>query len=234
MQAAGPIVRINPWEVHIDDPEFFDQLYNTTLKLDKDPWYYRFADGHLSAFGTADADLHRMRRGALNRYFSTASIRLLDPLLEELFEKLSIRVEDHRRRRLPMPLGIAFRCFTADTVTEYSVPRAPTFLDARDYAKGYHASTRSFLKMAMWNRHFGFIIRVFSAFPRWFVAKVDPDEGLHAFDNLEVCHDSSVNSLTLAYDFAATQRTGFCDHSRWRSRSRLEAVSDRSEWHPQL
>lgn len=39
----GPIIRINPWEVHIDgraDPAFWDVLYSNSNKLDKDPWYY--------------------------------------------------------------------------------------------------------------------------------------------------------------------------------------------------
>lgn len=34
---AGPIVRINPWEVHIDDPAFVSTLYNNS-KLEKDPF----------------------------------------------------------------------------------------------------------------------------------------------------------------------------------------------------
>ena len=38
----GPIVRINPWELHINDPEFFDHQYTMTPKLNKEPWYYNF------------------------------------------------------------------------------------------------------------------------------------------------------------------------------------------------
>ena len=42
-QCTGPIIRINPWEVHIDgqaDPAFWHVLYSQTNKLDKDGWFY--------------------------------------------------------------------------------------------------------------------------------------------------------------------------------------------------
>ena len=34
-------MRISPREVHINDPEYFNQLYSAASKLDKDWWYYR-------------------------------------------------------------------------------------------------------------------------------------------------------------------------------------------------
>ena len=33
--ASGPIVRISHREVHIDDPEFYETLYNFNPQLDK-------------------------------------------------------------------------------------------------------------------------------------------------------------------------------------------------------
>lgn len=34
----GPIIRINPYELHIDDPEFHDELYVTAIKRKSDRW----------------------------------------------------------------------------------------------------------------------------------------------------------------------------------------------------
>jgi hypothetical protein len=34
--------------------------------------------------------------------------------------------------------------------------------------------TRTFALVATWHRHFGFILQLFEAMPRWFVALTDP------------------------------------------------------------
>jgi hypothetical protein len=34
--------------------------------------------------------------------------------------------------------------------------------------------TRTFAQVATWHRHFGFILQLFEAMPRWFVALTDP------------------------------------------------------------
>ena len=37
--SVGPCIRINPGEVHINDPAYWDVLYANSNKLDKDSWY---------------------------------------------------------------------------------------------------------------------------------------------------------------------------------------------------
>lgn len=34
----GPIIRINPYELHIDDPEYYDELYVTASERKSDRW----------------------------------------------------------------------------------------------------------------------------------------------------------------------------------------------------
>lgn len=35
---VGPIIRINPYEIHIDDPWFWDELYVSGSKGKSDKW----------------------------------------------------------------------------------------------------------------------------------------------------------------------------------------------------
>lgn len=77
-------MRISPNEVHINDPEYFSQLHSFSLKLDKCGWYYNFAASPTAGFSTASYELHRIRRGALAKYFSheqRCKVGTIDPEL---------------------------------------------------------------------------------------------------------------------------------------------------------
>jgi hypothetical protein len=50
---AGPIVRINPYELHINDPEYYDELYSgSSKKRDKYEWAARLFGYSRSMCGT--------------------------------------------------------------------------------------------------------------------------------------------------------------------------------------
>ncbi|KAK0728747.1 hypothetical protein B0T26DRAFT_849369, partial [Lasiosphaeria miniovina] len=76
-----PIVRTNPYELHIRDPDFYDELYASNQRLDK----YRYG------FSTVPHELHRLRRGAINPFFSVQSVTQLEPLILAKADKLCAR-----------------------------------------------------------------------------------------------------------------------------------------------
>lgn len=91
----GPIIRINPYEVHISDPLYYDTLYASSASGEKrDRWEWS-----AKQFGVPDTmswtirhDHHRARRAAMNRYFSTASVRKMQPVVEERVQQLIERI----------------------------------------------------------------------------------------------------------------------------------------------
>lgn len=92
---AGPLVRISPNEIHCNDAAFVDEIYASgARKRDKQAHYLGVLAGPTTraAFGTADHDLHRVRRNAMNKFFSHAQITRLEPeiatLVQLLCEKL--------------------------------------------------------------------------------------------------------------------------------------------------
>jgi hypothetical protein len=65
-QKYGPIVRINPDEVHLADAEDYDKIYFMGTKYWKAPIFYNALCVPNSTFGTPPNEIHKIRRGALN------------------------------------------------------------------------------------------------------------------------------------------------------------------------
>lgn len=109
----GPIIRINPDEVHIADPDFYDVVYaGGTSKRDKCAWTSRQFGIPDSTFGAVNHDLHRTRRAALNPFFSKAKLRSLQPQIEAVVQALLARFENFRRTGEPMIVSLAFGALT--------------------------------------------------------------------------------------------------------------------------
>lgn len=111
----GPIVRIAPDELHINDPEWYDELYGSaTRKRDKSPAWVVIAGGTGSAFATEHA-AHRVRRATMNPLFSKRSVIQLDLMLQEKIEKLA------ERFRLASLTGEIIRADAAYTALTFDV-----------------------------------------------------------------------------------------------------------------
>lgn len=109
----GPIVRINPEEVHIIDGDFYDEIY-TGFSRKRDKWTFFTNQSGLpdSAFGTPGHDLHRVRRATLNPYFSMSKVRSLQPRIEEVLDKLMVRFNEFQESEEPMSASLAYAALT--------------------------------------------------------------------------------------------------------------------------
>lgn len=178
----GSIVRIGPNEVHILDPDFFEEFYNVSSRLNKDAWYYAFVASQDAGFGTSNADLHRARRKAMSRFFSFSAIARLELSSREKVLKLCERLQDIRDNGKLVNLSNAFRCLAADSVTSYCMPKGFNLLDSIDFADDYNRQARTFSYIAVWHRHIPIIIPLFMRMPRWFVQATSTEGGLLSFD----------------------------------------------------
>ena len=170
----GPIVRIGPSEVHINDPDYHHVLYSPNLRLDKDQWFYNFLGTGASAFTTGDADLHRSRRSTLSKYFSMARVNQLEPLIRDRAAKLLTRLKEYGANGRPIPMSNAYRCLTLDIIAAYSYPRPINLLDTPDFGKDFHHTVRNFASITIWNRYIQFLMPALASIPPWLSAKIDP------------------------------------------------------------
>ncbi|KAL8691092.1 MAG: hypothetical protein Q9218_003602 [Villophora microphyllina] len=167
----GNAIRINPNELHIRDPMFFDHFY-TAPKLQKDPWYYNFAGILRSTFATSSADLHRQRRGAIAKAFATSHVT---KATKACVERLITRLQWHQKNTPTEPVRMSnmFWMLASDVVTSAMMPRATQYVTHPEIEKAplYGRMFRTLAKVALWNRHFSSVFMLLSAVPRFMVNK---------------------------------------------------------------
>lgn len=86
-----------------------------------------------SGFGTISHDRHRLRRNALNPFFSKQAINRMEPLIRTLVEKLCARFEACRETGQPVDTLHAYAALTTDIITTYSFNTSYECLDDPDW-----------------------------------------------------------------------------------------------------
>ncbi|KIW82858.1 hypothetical protein Z517_02101 [Fonsecaea pedrosoi CBS 271.37] len=114
----GPVIRTNPDDVHIHDPNFFDTLYG--LKLDKWAWWTRGFAVPTAGGMTVEHEIHRKRRGALNPFFSKASIVANMPVIQEKLAVMCDRLDKIKGSREVLDLEAVYLALTTDVLTQCS------------------------------------------------------------------------------------------------------------------
>jgi hypothetical protein len=119
----GPIVRVGPNELHVNDPSFYETLYNFETFLDR-PEVNLVNLQHSASF-----ELHKVRRRAFEPYFSKQSVATLEPLIRSNADKLSQRLGEAKAARDPINITLIARCFTCDVICEYMFATPFGFMD---------------------------------------------------------------------------------------------------------
>lgn len=105
-------MRITPWEIHVNDVEFLDDIYPASFRRrDKYPHQTRALPVPLSIGGTIQHDLHRKRREALNPFFSKKSVQGLGPMISTKTDLLCKRFDDHLNSQTPINLSDVYFAF---------------------------------------------------------------------------------------------------------------------------
>jgi hypothetical protein len=124
----GPIVRITPHELHINDPDFFTEIYGSSTRskpIDKsNKFQFRFGIPD-AAFSTPAAEQHQKRRAALNPFFSKQRIISLHGRLTEIVERISQRFsEEYAGKDKVVNFNDVWSSMTMDTTTALAFSRA--------------------------------------------------------------------------------------------------------------
>lgn len=192
---SGPIVRISPFELHINDPKYsnssvqrssslfannissyYDELYvaGSQRRTMKYPWAMKGFGAQISSFATEDHDVHRIRRGAIAPYFSRASVSQLEPSVQANINKLVSYLQDLQGTGEVVNLINMFISLTADIITNYAFASPFGFLDTPDFAPGWRKAMTDVSETSHLFKQFGFIEPTMRLIPPSIVTKMNP------------------------------------------------------------
>jgi hypothetical protein len=111
--SGGPIIRITPEEIHINDVGFLDTVYApSTSRRDKYTYQLRSLRVPGGVGAAARFDVHKRRRDALSSFFSKRNIVYLEPVITEKVDQLCRLIAKYATQKTPVNLSDAFYAFS--------------------------------------------------------------------------------------------------------------------------
>ncbi|TVY33645.1 Cytochrome P450 monooxygenase [Lachnellula subtilissima] len=116
----GPIIRITPDEIHINDVGFLGTIYAPSMShRDKYDYILRTLQIPGAIGATVRHDIHRKRREALGPFFSRRNVLHLEPLITGKLEQLCQLITKHASEMAPINLSDALFAFSSDVTNNF-------------------------------------------------------------------------------------------------------------------
>lgn len=116
-------------------------------------------------------DLHKLRRAALNPFFSVTNVARLQGVIEEQVDNVLRRLAGHAASASssttpkPLDLVFVFAAFTNDVINEYAFARSEHLVDRPDFGRATTASVIKGTEMGMLAKHMPWALPVITALP---------------------------------------------------------------------
>lgn len=157
---TGPIVRINPREVHIADPDFYDDIYSSAARTRwKDPKQVPMIGAPFSMGATWHHDHHKFRRGLIKNHFSRQSIDSISPRIRQKVEKFCDRLEEASKNARPVNMSDAFAALTSDIISGYAFDIELEFLSDPQFKNDVYRSALELDMLCHVLKFFPFILK---------------------------------------------------------------------------
>ncbi|KAK5122214.1 hypothetical protein LTR85_004124 [Meristemomyces frigidus] len=169
----GPIVRINPDELHIRDPSQYEVIYSG--KRDKWPPAATMAGLEMQTFATVSHDLHRKRRAANMPLMGKRVVLESVPMMQTKVSKLREAFRDAETSGLSLELGVSFLAYTTDIAGEYFFQQSLDMQDDVVKARQWKTATHRLATMTPVIKQFPWIMKPALLMPTAVMDTVAPD-----------------------------------------------------------
>ena len=152
----GPIVRINPDELHCSDPAFTDEIYAGPGRI-RDKWQHQLNTGgagpvSVTGFSTVNHELHRQRKAPLSKFFSRQQMLKLEGEVHEFATMVANKMLASAGKGA-FDVKEAFNCYTADVISQYAFGEPMGFVAQEGWEPNFATWVKSFFKSAYMMRH---------------------------------------------------------------------------------
>ncbi|KAI0204166.1 cytochrome P450 [Astrocystis sublimbata] len=158
----GPVVRINPHEIHIKDSSWLDTLYIHPSQgvRDKYPPAAHLTGTPDGVFGTISHAIHRKRRAVVSPLFSKSVAAASETAIYESVEKMLARIDRQISYNGCAEMRMNFLAFSTDLLAEHAFGKSLNLLHDDDKALNWQRTIRAVAHLTPIGRQFPWLMPV--------------------------------------------------------------------------
>lgn len=163
-------------EMHeIYDLDFMDKLYPTVTKnVEKWTWSAGMFGTNDMTFGTVGHTLHRRRRAAFSHFFSKASVRRLEPVVQSRVDVLCEKLSERMDTGSPVDMVHGYSALTQDVITEYCFSNCRNILEMKDFSPWHYEFVQKPAEISHMIKQFPYMLPIISRLPDWCIRATSP------------------------------------------------------------
>jgi cytochrome P450 len=127
-----------------------------------------------SSFATVSHNQHRLRRSALNPFFSKMAVTKLEPLIQEKVDKLAARFEKAMKTGEVIRIDAAYTALTMDVICQYSFAMDDNMLGEPDFKLAWKETLTGATEGGAMLRQFPWMFPMMNALPEKWLATMQP------------------------------------------------------------
>lgn len=194
----GPIVRINPYEVHVIDPDFYDEICASgSRRREKDPRQVSLFGAPGSMIATVGHEQHKMRRGLVRGHFSRKAIVNIEPIVQEKLDKMIQLFHCAYKKFAAVNTSDAFSALTADVIAVYALGIDLDFLDGPEFKNDFQEASLEADMLCHVFKFFPWLLKLSQLLPDNVVRFLQPSANSLLMVQKTI-HDQSVATLQKA------------------------------------
>ncbi|KAH7310793.1 cytochrome P450 [Stachybotrys elegans] len=176
-EVYGPVVRVNPDELHINDSTFVEKLYVNPINgvRNKYPPSALMIGAPDSGAGTIHHEIHRKRRLAVGAKFSKQEAATATDLIYDNVELVLKNVDRHIKERGVAEMRINWMAFSFDTLSGFLFGKPMCMLEDEEMTEAWFRTVKAVAVTTPFAKQFPWFIPTALKLPLWVINAVWPD-----------------------------------------------------------